>query len=262
MNTTTRHQKNNTICLIYVLRNYANDKVYVGQTWRILKERFRTYRKTQPYLFNAIEKYGKDNFYYEILTVANTQEMADYWEGYFITKLDSTNNDKGYNLRGPGGSHGKFSQASKGKMSAKKLGIPLSEIHKQHLSDIGSGENNPAAKITEVIAREIYLNFLHNKTTISELSKKYKLTNTNINYILSRKNWCQATKDLPNIDIPNRVKGSYYKRSNLTEEMVREIKLKFQTGLYTQKQLSEIYHISFITIHEIVRNKTWKHVKI
>jgi group I intron endonuclease len=259
---TARHQKNNNICLIYVLRNHVNNKVYVGQTWRALKERFRTYRKSQPHLFNAIEKYGKDNFYYEVLTIALTQEVADYWEGYFITKYDSTNNDKGYNIRGPGGSRGKFSQISKDKMSARKLGIPLSKNHKQHLSDIGSGEDNPAAKITSEIAREIYLDFLNNKISISELSNKYKLTNTSISAILNRKNWQDATKDLPDIDMFNKVRGSYYNRSNLTEELVYEIKLKFQTGLYTQKQLTQEYDVSSITIHEIVRNKTWKHVKI
>lgn len=249
------------ICLIYLLCNRVNNKVYVGQTWRPLKERFRTYRKSQPHLFNAITKYGKDNFYYQILTVVNTQERADYWEGYFLTKFDTMDNDKGYNLRGPGGSRGQFSQTSKDKMSVKKLGIPLSETHKQHLSNAFSGENNPAAKITGRDVKELYLLYLNDPTiTISKLGKIYGLTNTSVNFILNKKVWIQITKDLPDVDTGNRSQGSYLGKSALTESIVLDIKTKFQTGLFSQKQLSEMFNVSHITIHEIVRGKTWKHV--
>ena len=45
--------------------------------------------KSCRYLQFAIDKYGKDSFRYELLTVAHTQEIADYWEIYFIEKNNS-----------------------------------------------------------------------------------------------------------------------------------------------------------------------------
>lgn len=256
---TTRHHKNTTICLIYILRNKINDKVYIGQTWRPLKARFNSYRKSQPYLFNAINKHGKNNFYYKVLCVANTQIMADYWEGYFITKYDSVDNDKGYNLRGPGGSHGKFSQISKDKMSKQKLGKSLSESHKQNLSIAFSGENNPAAKITEDIVKEIYIRCINEPliTTI-ELSKIYNICTVSINSILNRTAWFEATKYLPNINRANRARISY----DLTDQIVIDIKTKYKNEQISQTQLSKLYNVSITTIHEIVRNKTWKHIII
>lgn len=95
------------LCLIYILRNTVNSKVYIGQTWRSLKERFRRYDKRQSHLFNAINLYGKDRFYYEVVTVAHTQEIADYWEIYFINKYNSTNTDFGFNLK-TGGARGRY----------------------------------------------------------------------------------------------------------------------------------------------------------
>jgi group I intron endonuclease len=89
-------------CIIYLLRNRVNNLIYVGQTWRTLKARFRAYSKTQPHLFNAIKLYGKDQFFYEVLTVAGTQETADYWEKYFINKYNSTDPEIGYNLKAGG----------------------------------------------------------------------------------------------------------------------------------------------------------------
>src|SRR5580658_6339316 len=122
------------INLIYKLINKANNKIYIGQTWETIKERWDHGwgYKTCRYLQSAIDKYGKDNFRYEIITVAHTQEIADYWEIYFIEQYNSRDHNVGYNLRG-GGSRGKFhhTEETKKKISKAKKGKPLSEEHKQ-----------------------------------------------------------------------------------------------------------------------------------
>lgn len=120
---------------IYVLHNTINSKVYVGQTWQTLHDRFdhgNGYANCL-YLWNAIKKYGTDSFYYEILTVCSTQEIADYWEEYFISKFDSCNRNKGYNLRS-GGSRGLQSDETKKRMSIAQKGRIVSEQTKQKLS--------------------------------------------------------------------------------------------------------------------------------
>jgi group I intron endonuclease len=95
------------LCIIYILRNRINNLVYIGQTWRPLKKRFRGYSEKQIHLFRAIKTYGKESFFYEVLTVAHTQKIADYWECYFIDKFDSIDPNKGYNLK-TGGIGGRY----------------------------------------------------------------------------------------------------------------------------------------------------------
>lgn len=106
-------------CIIYALKNTINDKVYVGQTWRSLIKRFSENYRHSPHINNAIKKYGRDNFYYEVLTFCSTQQLADYWEKFFISFYDSIEN--GYNLR-EGGSRGKLLEATKIKISEAQSG--------------------------------------------------------------------------------------------------------------------------------------------
>jgi group I intron endonuclease len=133
---------------IYILRNRANSKVYVGQTWQSLTERFDNAHGYDNclYLSRAIKKYGKDNFYYEVMTFCSTQETADYWESCFIAKLDACNRDKGYNLRS-GGSRGLQSEETKKRMSDAQKGRIVSEDTKKKLSEIL--RNNPIKMIGE-----------------------------------------------------------------------------------------------------------------
>jgi hypothetical protein len=70
-------------------------------------------------LYNALKKYGKEKFTMECLAVSHTQEVADYWEKYFIGRYDSI--ETGYNLR-DGGSRGKHSQETKEKISIANTG--------------------------------------------------------------------------------------------------------------------------------------------
>lgn len=92
-------------------------KVYVGQTWRPLAVRFKKHCEKNPCvkLYRAIKKYGKDAFTIKSLTIAHTQEVADYWESYFIKKYNSI--ASGYNLR-TGGSRGAVSDETRQKMTA------------------------------------------------------------------------------------------------------------------------------------------------
>ena len=49
-------------------------------------------------------------------------------------------------------------------------------------------------------------------------------------------------------------------RSRLTEEDVIDIRLMFDNGLMTQKELSEAYNIGWSTVHNIVFRFTWTHI--
>ena len=46
----------------------------------------------------------------------------------------------------------------------------------------------------------------------------------------------------------------------LNKEKVKEIRIKYNSGNYTQKELSEEYNVSIIHIHNIVNNKVWRDI--
>lgn len=87
---------------IYVHINKINGKIYIGQTCRKnVKARFGKngiqYQKC-PRFWNAIQKYGWENFEHIVLIENLTQEMADIIEIELIEKYKSCNTNFGYNL--------------------------------------------------------------------------------------------------------------------------------------------------------------------
>jgi group I intron endonuclease len=134
------------LCLIYKIINSQNNKIYIGQTWGVLKKRLKDHKydtKSCVKLSRAFKKYKKENFSIVLITVCGTQETADYWEKYFIEYYNSIKN--GYNIRG-GGSRGKHSEQSKRKISNSRKGAkcPHSIETKQKISVALKGNKNNA----------------------------------------------------------------------------------------------------------------------
>lgn len=101
--------------VVYIHRNLINGKVYIGQTCN-LSERWRSGGKNyfnSIKFFNAIKKYGWNNFSHEVLYDNLNQEAANTLEKELIEKYDSINN--GYNLK-EGGARGALSEESLKKM--------------------------------------------------------------------------------------------------------------------------------------------------
>lgn len=102
---------------VYKHTNKVNGKVYIGQTSMNPERRWKRGEGYSPciHFYNAIQKYGWDNFEHEILFSGLTLEEANKIEEEMISQYDSMNPDKGYNLRS-GGNNSKFSEESKQKM--------------------------------------------------------------------------------------------------------------------------------------------------
>jgi group I intron endonuclease len=126
---------------IYKLVNIINNKIYVGQTYLSLEDRFGKGYKGCYYLENAIKKYGKENFKYEILCLCSDQDTANYLEKYYIEELDSRNHSIGYNIR-EGGSNSKISEETKKKMSVSAKGRKLSDEHKNKIAKTRTGQKH------------------------------------------------------------------------------------------------------------------------
>lgn len=86
---------------VYVYTNKINNKKYVGQTKHALKIRAgkdgRNYDHC-TYFWNAIKKYGWNNFESKIIYNDLTKSEADALEIKLIKELNTTNDKYGYNI--------------------------------------------------------------------------------------------------------------------------------------------------------------------
>lgn len=92
---------------VYIHQNKVNGKMYCGQTCKTLKQRSRSNGKGYdecPRFYNAIQKYGWDNFNHFTLIDGLTKEEADIVETEIIKKYHLTDDHYGYNIN-EGGSH-------------------------------------------------------------------------------------------------------------------------------------------------------------
>lgn len=100
--------------------------------------------KNNIHFFNAITKYGWDNFKHEVLFIDLTKEEACLLEQCYIALYDSTNPSKGYN-RSYGGETNRgftFTEESKKKLSDAHKGKTLSDEHKHKISESEKGEKH------------------------------------------------------------------------------------------------------------------------
>ena len=101
-----------------------NGKVYIGITSQKLNRRFRDGKGyyNNKHFYNAIKKYGWDNFSHEVLFDNLTEEEAKLMEQFYIALYDSINPKNGYNqtLGGEGTLGYHMSQETKTKISNSK----------------------------------------------------------------------------------------------------------------------------------------------
>lgn len=87
---------------VYVWTNSVNGKRYVGTTGTTMEKRAGAngyYYQGSPKFYAAIQKYGFDKFYYDILADGLTKEEAAELEARYIKEFDTMNPDVGYNLQ-------------------------------------------------------------------------------------------------------------------------------------------------------------------
>ena len=159
---------------VYKIVNKINGKIYVGQTTEKLNQRFSRHMGYQKddkdtKFYRAVRKYGKSNFYIELIEEVKTLEELNTREEYWIRKLDTVEN--GYNSYYGGYSSGGDTLSNHPR---------LKEI-KKVLSEKTRGSNNPnASKIV----------------CVDELTQEVITYNSMIE--------CQYSMDIPRHDIIGR----------------------------------------------------------
>lgn len=165
-------------CNIYVIKNSVNKKVYVGQTWQTLGARFSKHKysegKSCRKLHNALKKYGVEKFGIHLLLITHTQEIADYWEDYFIDHFDSIEN--GYNIR-RGGSKGKATQETRARMSIAQSGKSPSKETRQKMAaaKLGTKQSEQAKekKSKSLMGNTNALGHKHSEETKKQMSRAH-----------------------------------------------------------------------------------------
>lgn len=150
--------------IIYRAKNISNGKVYIGQTIRPMQDRTRQHRyeaKMKKYnmkFHHAINKYGFENFIFEIIAHVDGKHNADFLERSFIEKYNSTDDAHGYNMSfgGEGNIGLKHTDEAKKRVGIKNKGklpwnkgisagkgVKRSNETRKKISDSRKGNKNP-----------------------------------------------------------------------------------------------------------------------
>lgn len=136
------NKKKGGVCMpygyIYKIENIVNGKVYIGQSVNVHKRLeghkydLNNNKHKNKHLQNAWNKYGKDNFIFEIIDEAEEKYTLDMIECFWIEAYGGYKSGSNYNYRS-GGANGLQSQSSKDKISKATSG-DNHWLHGKHLS--------------------------------------------------------------------------------------------------------------------------------
>jgi group I intron endonuclease len=134
---------------VYVITNFLNGKIYVGQTVNSLEQRWRGHihdadRGRNYPLHNALRKYGTDNFTIAELATATSQEELNALEQKFVAGYRSNERGIGYNVRAGGDGGGSLADSTRKKISARLMG---------HAAP-NKGKPMPEHQYVEMVARQ------------------------------------------------------------------------------------------------------------
>lgn len=202
---------------IYKITNLVNGKLYIGQTKNIKNRWYEhclesVHNKKNQILYNAMRKYGINNFKIEIIEgpIKNYNEREKYWINYYNTYLDRT---KGYNMT-PGGDE----------------------------PPIIKGEKSILAKYDDKTILSIQQVLIENKLSNSEICKIFNISPTYLSLInrgISRYN--------NNFNYPLRINGNERK----DEELVNSISYYLLYSNKSIEEIARIFEINSNTIYSI-----------
>lgn len=177
---------------IYLITNTINGMQYIGQTvnpearWKKHLSVARGSYYYRSYFYNAINKYGPDNFTFEVVLECDAEALEEKEQEY-IAKYN-TLYPNGYNLT-PGGKKlykennpfykRQHSEETKLKISLKNRGRKHTSEWKEKASERNAGENNPyyGKKHSEEIRSKMRDSFTYERR--QAISERMKANNPN-----------------------------------------------------------------------------------
>ena len=200
---------------IYKITNQLNNHSYIGlstkveERWKYHQSPYNQQRESYKSLYKAFEKYGIKNFTFEILEECSIQELGEK-EKYYIAKYDTYKN--GYNMT-TGGEN-----------------------------NVGSAHPNHKLTDEDIINIRIRYNNLERRKEVYELYKD-RIGESGFGKIWKGESWQHIMPEVYTLEnkefhLHNTGnKGSSNGRSRLTEEDVRNIRIRRKNG----EQLKDVY---------------------
>lgn len=143
-----KHKTENDLCGIYKIINNINGKVYIGQSikiqsrWKSHIQALKRGDSNCTLLQRAWNKYGEENFSFEILELCH-EERLDELETKYIKIYDSQNPNKGYNIESGGNKNKHLAEETKRKLRELHLGKTVSPDILKKMSESRMGSKNP-----------------------------------------------------------------------------------------------------------------------
>lgn len=124
---------------IYKITNSITSKVYIGKTCEKVERRFNNHLSMargsycNTHLYNAIRKYGEDNFSVEIIADSIPEFLVNAYESYWIKHYNSYVNGYNSTLGGDGSSGTVWSQEVIKKRADSNRGRKRTEEQKERI---------------------------------------------------------------------------------------------------------------------------------
>lgn len=188
---------------IYCYKNKINGKCYIGKTNNISQRKNRHRRNafvdknTLPF-YNALRKYGEDNFEFSILDEFHLEDIIFDLEIFYISAYKSNNQNYGYNITS-GGEGSTGTKHNENQKRANKLKI---------------GEANGNSKLNNTTAVLAYNDYKSEQYTIKDLSIKYSVSHITMERLLSGRSWKHLNLDIKSLH--------YIKKQNIILSHKRE----------------------------------------
>lgn len=240
------------IIYLYKITDLINNKIYIGQTVnsgrRWSDHKWLSKRKPEQYIHRAMNKYGVENFDYEVIATCRTSEDASETEKQLIIQYDSRNSEKGYNVAPGGDSPWNLglpkelnpltgvprSEEVKKKISEGNLGKIMpkhTDEWKTHMSEIMSGRILPTEQVEKIAAG--------NRGKIRSQGTKKKLSDSHSgeNHRLFGKHQSEETK----AKIAEANTGYKHSEEAKLKMSQSSQKIRLNRRLFTQEQELKIY---------------------
>jgi len=221
------------IHFIYLIKNKINGHMYIGQTIN-LKKRWSEHKRpsrNSTVIEKAFNKYGEENFSFEVLEKLNSQDEANNREQYWIAFYNTYANPIHYNMHIGG-------NAQNGENN------PMYGL---------KGEMCPTSKVKKDIGVNIYNEYKKNiKHSIYSLSEKYQLSTTVISEICSGKHFTTA-----GMESVLRDNVGENRKNCLPKEECLEIYNLYKTGINDVNVLAKSFKVSTAVIREICQGIHW-----
>ncbi len=227
---------------IYKIINLINGKIYIGKTFDSFSNRFCAHRHKlkynkheNRYLQNSFNKYGKDNFSFEVIEVIDNLDFLAKREKYWIEYYNTYNRQYGYNIT--------------------IINNDLSYIHPIE-TRIRISKSNKGKKHTEEAKLKMSLAHKGIKPSV-ETRKKWSEQRKGRKGYWTGKTMSEKHKN----KLSEKRKGEDNANAKLNEKQVRAIRaFKELENRPTNKELAEFFGVYVSTIEKILSRTTWSHI--